>query len=296
MPRNQELQFITETIFLLHVMDGRKFFTEVYVLTMAASSHNEKIHRLATFKYPTVSRACLGTPGMLSCFLGCGQDNTGSGWLTRNAPPPPFIRSHETPIVTVYRKFRNAQILHYISTSVFTSLAGRQGSIDLSAEPLVFEWKSWGPDNTRCFIETRTFPPNECVSATFGYKVLQRDLSLLDFNQADIARDLQHIKLAAAPSKNFSGSLQDVDIPGTDIRIIRSPTVIPRGEVFDKDIVTTLPYKKMQINWDWDSPTPSYLYGGDTWIAVTRALGDEHVSASSALYMTELVNCLCSLI
>lgn len=60
------------------------------------------------------------------------------------------------------------------------------------------------------------------------------------------------------------GDLEDVDIPGTDTRIIRSPTVIPRGEIFDDDVVITLPYKRTQIDWDSSLPTPSFVYGGET--------------------------------
>lgn len=114
---------------------------------------------------------------------------------------------------------------------------------------------------------------------------------MFDFNQLDIARDLQRINMTAAPLEDFTGSLEDVDIPDTDIRIIRSPTVIPRGEIFDKDIVTTLPYKKIQIDWDWNLPTPSYLYGGETWIAASRfgGTGNWPVSALPALYMIKLI-------
>ncbi len=256
-------------------MDGGNFSTEVYTLRRTTSD-KEKIYHLATFKYPTIRSAYVTEISWEDdATFRSPRDGPVPGWSTRNAPPPPFMRS-DTPLVMVYRTVQNFQFLHCIPTSVFTSVAGRLTSLDVTDEPLVLEWKSWGPENTRCFLDMNP-RPFHCPPANFGHQVLQRDLSLLDFNQLDITRDLHRLKMSALSDSSHAhalsapiGDLEDVDIPGTDTRIIRSPTVIPRGEIFDDDVVTTLPYKRTQIDWDSSFPTPSFVYGGETWVAASQ--------------------------
>ena len=267
-------------------METGRFTTEVYKLVPTSSSPALEIYHVATFEFPRMRRkfarrwSFTVTPTHLH-----------GGRLHRNAPPPPFLRAQATPLVVIYRCFVNAVLQHYIPSSVFTSHAERfdPTAQPRGASPPTIQWKSWGPENSRCFVNTKLY--NASMGHCFGSQVLLDDLTLLDFNTKILCRDLQRAgvelsKLIANPSiavaegqrlRFFRRSEQarvvpqdseDMYTPGSPPHLITSPTIIPKGRVFEEDIVTVLPYVESQL--ECDELGQRLRFYGDTWLVCAR--------------------------
>jgi hypothetical protein len=97
-------------------------------------------------------------------------------------------------------------------------------------------WKDWGPSGTACFGQ----PINSLHEAFMGdrlAKISIGSLSLLDFNSARVQNTIRKV---GHPSRDAVHS------------VVRDRVVIPRGQVFEIDIVSKLPYISVVI------PMPYY--------------------------------------
>ncbi|KAI0087087.1 hypothetical protein BDY19DRAFT_995170 [Irpex rosettiformis] len=275
-------QFLTKDVYLLHTMEGGRFYTEVYKLEPSLSQRKFTVHLVAAFEYPTVRHKAAK-----HWHFTIGPNQLEGSRLGRTTPPPPFIRSKEVPLVVIHRCFVNTDIVHYVQASVFTSIAEHFIPSD---RPPTIAWKSWGPTNSRCFLNTGFGYTARC----FGGKVLLNDLTLLDFNQLDIFRDLQradksYIRLGvdtSPPQSHFSrlfhrgesGNLAvrmaqdsgDIYIPGTLFHIVTDPTVIPKGRIFDEDVVTMLPYRESRLE---RNGHVAFQFWGETCVVCTEEDG-----------------------
>ncbi|KAI0087093.1 hypothetical protein BDY19DRAFT_299698 [Irpex rosettiformis] len=274
-------------------MEGGKFTTEVYMLTTSALSQRQKIRHVATFEYPTVRRTYVDMVGYLNCYLSHPDSRPCRGRFSRKRPPRSFEHSFDTELLTVSRHFQDLHVLHCIPMSIFSTVEERLKSYDSrSVGAPVIRWEAWGPENTRCFLDMQ----DDYQPVHFGHQVLLGDLMLLDFNQLAINRDLQPITQHCnrirndepTPTKKAYWSLRkgrlgksqshsdedlqvdDMYAQDSDVRIISFPSVISRGEVFDEDVVTTLPYRKTYLKWDRNRIYPQIFFGGERWAAMSR--------------------------
>ncbi|KAI0089533.1 hypothetical protein BDY19DRAFT_109088 [Irpex rosettiformis] len=271
-------QLLTKDCFLFHFMEFGKFITEVYTLKPSSAAHEQRIHHIATLQYPELRLAYVRAMGHRSFTARRSR----CGHLARNAPPPPFLRSERTQLLMIHRSYGNSShyaLLHCVPISLFTSLVENMDYSHVSASPSIIPWDSWGPRNSRCFLDK-----DSCIPANFGHRILRPNFRLLDFNRLEIARDLQRAgKTYPASSrdplrheKSFRlfrsdkafKDLDDVSM-GTNERIVRHPTVIRNDILFDKEIVTMLPYRETRL--DWNDSEPLFLFGGETWVACTMS-------------------------
>ncbi|PSR73878.1 hypothetical protein PHLCEN_2v10298 [Hermanssonia centrifuga] len=131
--------------------------------------------------------------------------------------------------------------------------------------PIDFPWNTWGPTSTRYFkvADNDHYTFNQLHFPSNGTHVLLGNL-LLDFNQLDIARDISHVLsrqttghgtiFKRSPLVNNTsfkqGKAKNIRVPEYPGRIVRCPTVIPRGWMFKEEVITALPYRETSI------PTP----------------------------------------
>ncbi|KAI0694450.1 hypothetical protein BC835DRAFT_1415350 [Cytidiella melzeri] len=266
-----KLQLITKSCFLLHVMDYGNIITEVYVVAPAAATQPLNIQLVATFEYPTVHIDFDDNKSTCNYYNRSFtvEKSRCGGLMTRNAPPRPFVRSHGSKILFIRRIYGYSSILHCVQLSVFMSAVENSRSSHLLKRAPVHPWKSWGPRNTRCFLDS--------VSGchwSYGHQMICRDNTLLDFSSSDIARDLRNaankghastearqptlrkgksFQLWQGPEEHESiQDLDDVVIPGYSGRIVRRATVLRQEMLFFHDIITTLPYRETKIPEDLD--------------------------------------------
>ena len=308
------VQLVNDTTLLLHIMEGGLFTTEVHILTRVPSS-SWTLRHVATFEYPSVTPSYVKN---MAPHHFTSTWNRTHGVFSRHAPPSPFIPSRDADLLMICRFFEGTRISHYIPMSVFKTAEEKLGSLPSSAEATIYPWESWGPENSRCFCDTIApglrFPS---TFGNFGCRILERDMAFLDFNQLDLARDLQGIVASSTQcgeqdpkdnvtkfppstlsknvrhfwpprfgrfgelSKGTNASQDDVRYEHTNTRIIRRPTVIPRGKIFDKDVITKFPYRQTQLKWDESLSHPLSFFGGETWVAMTRDGGPVSRSFSS---------------
>ncbi len=277
-------QLITKSCFLFHFMEFGKFITEVYTLLPSPSTRKPVICHISTFEYPEVRLAYVRAVGHNS-FTARRLRN---GVLARNAPPSPFLRSEATQLLMVHRTYGNSHyaLLHCVPILVFTSIVARLRPSKQLPTASVMPWEAWGPHSSRCFLDK-----DSCVPANFGHRILRPDFTLVDFNRLDIARDLKRAGKAYPKSdrsatleekavrflrgNRSTGQTEDVSV-GANEQIVRHPTVIHNDVLFDRDIVTTLPYRETRLQ--WNGPQPIFLFGGETWVACTQ--GEVNVSFS----------------
>lgn len=264
-------------------MEGGNFMTEVYVIAPKATAHPRRIQLAATFDYPAARQSYVFAVGHSSFDLGRSR----GGLMSRNAPPRPFFgRSSGAQLLFILRSYGAVgltRILHCVPMTVFTSAADTFSSLNQPAQPPVIPWESWGPHNTRCFIDN-----DNAVPGSHGYQILRPDFTMLNFNPIDIARDLHRVGakthttsvqgltrqkkpfrlLRSDKSAPTLELLDNVDIPGCAGRIVREPTIIRREAMFSQDIVTTLPYRETKLY--WTGMSPEYVFGGEMWVACTR--------------------------
>ncbi|KAI0797246.1 hypothetical protein BC629DRAFT_257255 [Irpex lacteus] len=143
-----------------------------------------------------------------------------------------------------------------------------------------------GPHNSRCFwTRILACQPTSAPNTSTGF-------TLIDFNRLDIARDLKRAGKAYPKSDRSAtleektvrflrgnrntGQTEDVSV-GANEQIVRHPTVIHNDVLFDRDIVTTLPYRETRLQ--WNGPQPIFLFGGETWVACTQGEVNESFSS-----------------
>jgi hypothetical protein len=267
-------------------MEGGRFITEIYIISRLTSTQPPRIQLGATFHYPEARQSYVLATGHSSFSVGRSR----YGLMSRNAPPRPFSKQANGVlllfILRIYGTTGLTRILHCIPMSVFISAANTFCLSNKPDQPLNMLWDSWGPNNTRCFIDNDAAMPG-----IYGYQVLLPNFTLLDFNPVSIRRDLHRagIKMTltdTSPKLNLSKrkkssrllrsdkpapageNQEDVEIPEYNGRIIRRPTVIRREALFSQDIITTLPYRETKL--DWTGPNPEHMFGGETWVACTR--------------------------
>ena len=112
---------------------------------------------------------------------------------------------------------------------------------------ILFPWETWGPKMTRC-LHTGRMSVN-----SYGWRIALED-RILDFNQLDIARD----RLLA--ENGYPDFLNGV---------IQEPTVIPGGQLFCSDVVTSLPYRESAFRQSI-GPTVGPIYFDDQELLVLR--------------------------
>ena len=263
-------------------MENGQYTTELYTLVPVGAERRPKICHTATFKYPEV-RQEYAKYWRMPAPLWKDDSQCQGTQFTRDSGSPPFLHSTNVPLTVVSRWYRDIFILHCIPTSMFESISRQvHGSqhpySEWSGDARIIPWESWGPQHTRCFVNRHL----SCRHTTYGHQVLLQDLTLLDFNQLDIARDLHRVGESEtshgtllgsfwknnSKNKYFAKDVHNVHVPGTTGRIVRKPTVIPRGKIFAHDVVTTLPYRETKL--DWTGPEPLVLCGGRTWTMIAR--------------------------
>lgn len=293
------VHFVDDKTLLLHLIEGGKFTTEVHILTPTTPSWT--LRHVATFEYPSVKPSYVAQTTYQACTCTWNRPH---GVFSRHAPPSPFVPARDADLLMICSYFDDDQILYCVPSSVFKAAGERRlGSLHSSAQATVVPWKSWGPETTRCFWKPES-PTYSFVPRDLGHQTISWGTTLLDFNQLDIARDLQgigkHVQNAHCTKDNtvdhpsqkpykrvrylwpfrFGGSkkrrsschenLEDICYDNVNTRIIRRPTVIPRGEVFSADVITKLPYRQIELQWDQKNSFPWTIFGGETWVAMTR--------------------------
>lgn len=261
-------QFLTREVYLAHVMSEGTFSTEVYKLVPEASSHMFQIHRVAIFEYPQVRGKDAG-PGIFSMSPQYLQGHC----LSRNAPPAPFLRAQDPPLIVVHRTYTDTHIMHYIRSSVFTSVAK---DFVPSAQPRdsspVIQWKSWGPQNSRCVVD-RDARRSIYRASCFGNQALTPGLEVWDFNQLAFAREYKRAVLERGldsttplpvdepywgifPMRKLTQLFKSSDVDDATLvldselpeNLVTKPTVICKDPILASDVTTRLPYRKAKLD------------------------------------------------
>lgn len=141
----------------------------------------------------------------------------------------------------------------------------RAHSVDLpEADSVTIDWDLWGPGSSRQF----TAPPSEALSGQGSRVIMASDL--LDFNQLDIARDLEKLKNSRRRLSVISGFMrEDVAVPPFPGRIVLRPTVLSgRDSCYSDKVITTLPYRISPLDWPNALESPiACCFSGDRIVA-----------------------------
>lgn len=146
-------------------------------------------------------------------------------------------------------------------------------------EALIIPWDSWGPSFTRCFKVPRRQVSGVVLLACHGSRVLRSmhdstaPLSLLDFNQVAIAREINAQRILHPSTSSQSRTLPNVTVPDVlpgSSRIVTEPTVINCENIFVRDFETRLPYRRTDIHYG-RGEAPSWVFGGDPLIGEFNA-------------------------
>ncbi|KAI0285579.1 hypothetical protein BC826DRAFT_1122693 [Russula brevipes] len=142
----------------------------------------------------------------------------------------PFHTSPEERIVVI--AFRIGHDDHLaIVTHVRTLMAHAETTLP---EVNFISWKDWGPSGTACFKRYINILDDACVGERLA-TISDGSLSLFDFNSARVQNAIRE---AGRPSQNAAHS------------VVKDKVVIPRGQSFEMDVVSELPYISVVI------PTP----------------------------------------
>ncbi len=242
---------------------------------------------IATFQLPVFQRQCILTNAMTF-------SKTIHGSFARNVSTTPFFAAPSSAMLRIDRVgARRANpacwtyITIFVHLSAFSEILGNQPRNPVDS-PDFFPWETWGPRYTRCFDEagsTNYSLPAEQgrLYASYGTRIVYND-SLLDFNQMSVAQELNYASyqaLNATESTSKSDSplppttshrmdnlqagkmINNVDPPPS--RIVTAPTIIPRGQFFENDVESALPYRETHIAWP-GNVRPKSIYGGEVWI------------------------------
>jgi hypothetical protein len=149
------------------------------------------------------------------------------------ARPPrrhPFHNSPEERIVAIaFRVGFRDQLT--IVTHVRTLIAHAATTLpDMNFIP----WKDWGPSGTACFDRYINILDDACVGGRLA-TISDGSLCLFDFNPARVQNAIREV---GRPSQNAAHS------------VVKDRVVIPRGESFEIDVVSELPYISVEV------PTP----------------------------------------
>lgn len=277
-------------------MRGGVFETKVFAVKHRPPPDEDKLelYLVTTFRFPEVQKEWVLPMTDMNFIVG----GSGGGLVSRNVPPRPFVRQVDDPPLLILRWYQRpdgtqSRVIHVVPLSVFTSVVA---AFVPSGEPVDrgtdTEWEDWGPKNTRCFLDHRSFLPGN-----YTYQILFSDFSLLDFNQIDIARDLQ--RAATVPSTPFDTKrkrrssimqalrsasssalrskevIEDIEIPGYSGRIVLQPNTIPKGDMFERDVTTCLPYRRTKL--EWNGPEPVFVYAGEVLVVCSKEVSGYHI-------------------
>ena len=291
------VQLVEDDCLLLHVMRGGQFETKVYTAKPQTPNGEGKLglYLVTTFHFPEVQQDWVLPMTDMNFIVG----GSGGGLVSRNVPPRPFVRQVDDPPLLILRWYQRpdgtqSRVIHVVPLSVFTSVTRTFVPSGESPELATHtQWEAWGPKKTRCFLDHRSFLPGN-----YTYQILFSDFSLLDFNQIDIARDLQRAAAMAPPVsqdvkhkrrasimralRSASSSalrsrsvIGDIEIPGYSGRIVLQPSTIPKGDMFAQDVTTCLPYRTTKL--DWTGPEPVFVYAGEVLVVCSKEVSGYHV-------------------
>jgi hypothetical protein len=143
----------------------------------------------------------------------------------------PFHNSPEERIVAVAFRIGSRDHLTIV-THVRTLIA--YATTTLPEENFI-PWKDWGPSGTACFDRSiNILDHHACVGERLA-TISDGSLSLFDFNSARVQNAIREV---GRPSQNAAHS------------VVKGRVVIPRGQSFEIDIVSELPYISVEV------PTP----------------------------------------
>lgn len=254
-----ELHFLSTDTFIIHVVKNWRLVTEVYEVR---SSGLREIEHVATFEYPSVAHGRIDYYATQMC-----PQYPHSGRITRKAPPPPFLQARTSYLITIHCRVGEMDVVHCVPSSVFISRT-KWLKVDShsSGMPSIIPWESWGPDNSRCFLDTAM----NIVPTSARHRTLLHNFTLLDFTPLDVARDVHRLELRAQSSKQSSKSLSSwiagsfalprpgkrIKVPteancewvvGTGVRLVNRPTVIQKGNSYTNHVITRLPYRETKL-------------------------------------------------
>ncbi|KAI0091532.1 hypothetical protein BDY19DRAFT_930906 [Irpex rosettiformis] len=288
------VQLVEDDCLILHIMRGGKFETQVYTVKHQAPPDEDKLglYLVTIFHFPEVQQDWVSPMTDMNFIVG----GSGGGLVSRNVPPRPFVRQVEDPPLLVLRWYQRpdgtqSRVIHVVPLSVFTSVTHTfVPSRTPSEQTTHTQWEDWGPKKTRCFLDHRSFLPGN-----YTYQILFSDFTLLDFNQLDIARDLQRaamtssvsldvkrkrrasimqaLRTASLSALRSKGVVEDIEIPGYSGGIVLQPNTIPKGEMFAQDVTTCLPYRRTKL--EWTGPEPVFVYVGEVLVVCSKEVQDD---------------------
>lgn len=292
-----ELHFLSTDTFIVHGVKNWRRVTEVYEVRSPATTGSREIEHVATFEYPSVAHERIDYYPTQIC-----PQYPHSGRITRKAPPPPFLQARTSYLITIHCRVSEMDAVHCVPSSVFISRT-KWSKVDprSSGTPSIIRWESWGPDNSRCFLDTAM----NIVPTSARHRTLLYNFTLLDFTPLDVARDLHRLELRAQSRKPSSNSLSSwtarsfalprlgkrIKVPteancewivGTGVRLVNRPTVIPKGNSYAKDVITRLPYRETKLLLGLHERERSCLHG-EIFTTLTNFPGVDSVSHFSPL-------------
>ncbi|RXW20047.1 hypothetical protein EST38_g5816 [Candolleomyces aberdarensis] len=167
--------------------------------------------------------------------------------------------------------FDSEQFQLVVPTSVFIEYwkESQSGKFEL---PITAQWDVWGPSETR-WIPRPTFPPspNPWTRHLRGQRVLSLPAEGPGIEVLDFDFDPN------SPPVNLDPSLQQT--------ICIDPTVIQAGDVFEKDVVSSLPYIKTSRPGALDEDFAGYIIDEEQIIAISveGSGSDERISKLTTL-------------
>ncbi|KAI0091530.1 hypothetical protein BDY19DRAFT_630961 [Irpex rosettiformis] len=258
-------QHVDDETVLLHMMKDGKFETEVYALVTVLTRDDIPITKLchvATFGYPQV-KSDLITPA--NGFI---TGSSGGGLMPNfSVPERPFVRSAVNPLIFLIRYYHDirhhvTRVTHVFPLSFIQSLVAAFRNTGMHQE---VPWSQWGPQSSRCFVDHTTV-----ITGAYGSQILLSDWRMLEFSPQVVSRELMRAgKSSLSRSRRrlrLGRPLRDVELPEGG-RIVRRPTVFRKGQVFDQDVVTCMPYRETQLS--RVSANPALVFGGEVWVACT---------------------------
>lgn len=263
------IHIISECCILLHLMEPKgRCTTEVYTVKKDPVSNKPRAYLAAIYQYPTVRTHLIES----ELIVYTTSHNATS--LARTIPFFPNVASSVICIRRTYHRHQQGWILvtHLMSGAVFVAAAE---SFDPKHESTTtMSWDVWGPYHAHCSVETSD--SNEALQDVLilsGSKVMFSNFTWLDFNPAFITRTLQSAGKRVNSKRSAQMYLEDrrntikklllhfkraekkqhlqhpdVRIPGISGVIVQYPSVIPAGEWFYHDVISTVPYRKIALN------------------------------------------------
>ncbi|KAI0769165.1 hypothetical protein BC629DRAFT_794333 [Irpex lacteus] len=275
-------QHVDDKTVLLHTMKFGGYGIEVYAvitvepqicptLSCLAPFDNSmtKLWHAATVELPAV-KLNLVTPN--NGFI---TGTSGGGLMPSvTTPERAFLRSVANPLIFLIRYYHNRAHEITRTTHVFP-LSFIQSLVKDFRDTICHQevaWNRWGPQNSRCFVDH-----SSVITGAYGSQILLSDGSMLDFNPQLISHELMRVGKSPLfkPRKRLllgRSSKRDVELPEGG-RIVRQPTVLRKGPVFEQDVVTCLPYRETRL--EGVPSTSALVFGGEVWVACTAEVDDD---------------------